>query len=54
MYQLPWDLNGASATVYLNANNLTDEVDVRYDANHFANQVESYGPRYLVGLRISY
>lgn len=54
MYQLPCDLNGASATVYLNANNLTDEVDVRYDENRFANQVESYGPRYLVGIRVSY
>lgn len=54
MYQLPWDIAGAMATVYFNANNLTDEVDIRYDANHLPNQVESYGSRYLLGLRLSF
>lgn len=54
MYQLPWDLNGAMATVYFNANNLTNEVDIRYDANHQPNQVESYGKRYLMGIRVSF
>lgn len=53
-YQLPWEFNGAVATVYLNANNLTDETDVRYGGNGFVNQAEAYGERYLLGFRVSY
>ncbi|NQV66455.1 MAG: TonB-dependent receptor [SAR86 cluster bacterium] len=52
-YQLPWDLNGALATVYLNANNLGNETDVRYAGNGYVNQAESYGARYLLGLRVN-
>lgn len=53
-YDLPLNLNGATASLYLNANNLTDETDVRYAANGTVNQSESYGRRYLVGLRVSF
>ena len=53
-YQLPWGFNGAVATVYLNANNLTDETDVRFRGNGTVNQAESYGSRYLIGFRLSY
>ncbi len=54
LYQLPWDFEGATISLYLNANNLTDEVDVRYDANHQSNQVESSGKRYLAGIRVNF
>ena len=54
-YILPEDLTGpVSATLYFNANNLTDETDLRYAGNNTVNQSESYGRRFLVGLRLSY
>ena len=53
-YQFPWDINGAVASAYLNANNLTDEVDLRYAGNGTVNQRESYGRRYLLGLRLNF
>lgn len=54
-YILPEDLTGpVSATLYFNANNLTDETDLRYAGNHTVNQSESYGRRFLLGLRLSY
>ena len=43
-----------SATVYFNANNLTDETDLRYAGNGTVNQSESYGRRFLFGLRLNY
>ncbi|MEQ8409217.1 MAG: TonB-dependent receptor [Gammaproteobacteria bacterium] len=53
-YQFPWDINGGVASAYLNANNLTDEVDLRYAGNGTVNQRESYGRRYLLGLRLNF
>lgn len=54
MYELPVNLGGAAASVYANLNNLTDETDVRFAGNGTINQAESFGRRYLVGLRINY
>lgn len=53
-YDLPLDLVGAKTTIYVNGNNLTNEVDVRYAANGTVNQVESYGRSWLAGVRVSY
>lgn len=54
LYQLPLDWNESVMSVYFNANNLTDETDVRYGGNGLVNQAESYGRRYLLGMRFSY
>ncbi|MFV0476654.1 MAG: TonB-dependent receptor [Parahaliea sp.] len=54
VYTLPWDIQGASVSFYANANNLTDETDVRFASNGTVNQVESYGRRYLFGMRVNY
>lgn len=53
-YQLPQILGFKGASAYFNANNLTDEVDLRFAGNNTVNQSESYGRRYLVGVRLSY
>ena len=53
-YELPVTLSDASISVYANANNLTDETDVRYAANGLINQSESYGRYYLMGVRVNY
>jgi TonB-dependent receptor len=45
---------GYNASLFLNMNNITDETDIRYTARAWnPNQVESYGKRYLVGVRFS-
>lgn len=47
-------LLGYKASLFLNMNNITDETDVRYTGKAWnPNQVESYGKRYLVGIRFS-
>ncbi|WP_428819104.1 TonB-dependent receptor [Microbulbifer sp. MCCC 1A16149] len=54
-YDLPTPVFGADVTVYANANNLTDEQDVRYTGDESTpNQVESYGRRYLAGFRVNF
>ncbi|QQD18626.1 TonB-dependent receptor [Spongiibacter nanhainus] len=53
-YELPFDFDGARMSVYFNANNLTDETDVRYAGNGTINQSESYGRRYLLGARVNF
>ncbi|GGD60264.1 TonB-dependent receptor [Lacimicrobium alkaliphilum] len=54
-YALPVDLMGAEASLYFNANNLTDAVDIRYTGSSVTpNQVERYGKRYLAGIRINF
>ncbi|MBU3068645.1 TonB-dependent receptor [Aestuariicella sp. G3-2] len=54
-YALPYDLYGAEVSLYLNANNLTDAVDVRYTgSDDTPNQVERYGRRYMAGVRINF
>jgi len=54
-YELPQDFFGSRVSLYANANNLTDEQDVRYvgDAST-PNQVEGYGRRYLAGFRVNF
>ena len=53
-YQVPGDFGGAMFSIYLNANNLTDEVDLRFAGNGTVNQRESYGRRFLAGVRASF
>lgn len=53
-YDLPWEMDGGYASVYVNANNLTNETDNRYAENGTINQSESYGRSYLAGVRINY
>lgn len=56
-YTLPLGgaLNGSEVTLFANANNLTDFVDVRYlGSDATPNQVEGFGRRYLVGLRVDF
>ncbi|WP_295798154.1 TonB-dependent receptor [uncultured Microbulbifer sp.] len=54
-YTLPTPVFGADVTVYANANNLTDERDVRYVGDERTpNQVEGYGRRYLAGFRVNF
>lgn len=54
IYTLPFDFSGATVSVYANANNLTDETDVRFAGNGTINQSESYGRYYLLGFRVNY
>ncbi|WP_078084896.1 TonB-dependent receptor [Microbulbifer mangrovi] len=54
-YDLPMAVFGSDVTLYANANNLTDEQDVRYTGDESnPNQVESYGRRYLAGFRVNF
>ncbi len=53
-YELPFELAGATTSVYLNGNNLTDEVDLRFAGNGTVNQRESYGRSYLLGVRVGF
>lgn len=53
-YELPIELSGATASIYANFNNITDETDVRFAGNGTINQSESFGRHYLVGVRINY
>ena len=54
-YALPVTPGGVAVTLFANANNLTDAVDVRYAGQRSTpNQVEGYGRRFLFGLRIDY
>jgi len=53
-YQLPFDLRGVQASVYTDINNITDETDIRFAGNGTINQRESFGRRYMIGLRLSY
>ncbi|WGL16139.1 TonB-dependent receptor [Microbulbifer bruguierae] len=54
-YTLPTQIFGADVSLYANANNLTDERDVRYAGDERTpNQIESYGRRYLAGFRVNF
>jgi outer membrane receptor protein involved in Fe transport len=54
-YDLPIQSFGADLSVYLNANNLNDAVDVRYVGTAATpNQVERYGRHYMAGIRASF
>lgn len=54
IYTLPFDLSGATVSLYANVNNITNETDNRYAGNGTINQSESYGRYYLVGFRVNY
>ena len=50
-----YELTGWQASIILDANNLTDETDFRYSGARWnPNQVESFGRRVLVGLRVNF
>jgi outer membrane receptor protein involved in Fe transport len=54
-YDLPWQMMGADLSVYFNANNLNDAVDVRYSGTiRTPNQVERYGRYYMTGIRANF
>lgn len=54
-YQLPWTPGGANVSLFANANNLTDAIDVRYSQTPMTpNQVEGYGRRFMAGFRFDY
>lgn len=54
-YDLPWQVAGADLSVYVNANNLNDAVDVRYSGtDRTPNQVERYGRYYMAGIRANF
>lgn len=54
-YLLPLHPAGTDLTVFVNANNLTDEIDVRYiETPATPNQVEGYGRYWVAGLRLDY
>lgn len=54
-YVLPATPGGVGVTLFANANNLTDAVDVRYAGTRATpNQVEGYGRRFLFGLRLDF
>ena len=49
------ELTGYQATVFVDLNNITDETDMRYSGEKWnPNQSESYGRRFLVGVRWSF
>ena len=48
-------LTGQKASIFLDLNNITDEVDVRYSGYEWnPNQVESYGRRFVAGIRYAF
>ena len=49
------ELTGYQASIFVDLNNLTDETDFRYTgAKWNPNQSESFGRRFLVGVRFSF
>lgn len=49
------EMTGMKAIVYADFNNLNDATDIRYTGNAGnPNQVESYGSRYVMGVRVSF
>lgn len=54
-YELPFDFGGATAVVFLEANNLSDANDTRFiDTPATIDQIEGYGQSYLFGLSVDY
>tara|TARA_A100001011_G_scaffold256947_1_gene265190 strand:+ start:4995 stop:7439 length:2445 start_codon:yes stop_codon:yes gene_type:complete len=49
------EMTGLKAIVYADFNNLNDATDIRYTGNAGnPNQVESYGSRYVMGVRVAF
>src|SRR5690606_28862889 len=56
-YTLPEPVAGADVSFYANANanNLTDEIDIRYVGTEATpNQIERYGRRFMAGMRVNF
>ncbi|WP_300381181.1 TonB-dependent receptor [Henriciella sp.] len=54
-YNLPFEFRDATATVFLEGNNLTNFMDRRYnDTPRALNQIEAYGRAYMAGFSINY
>ena len=54
-YSVPEFANGLAITVFADANNITDERDLRYvNSPATPNQYEGFGARYMFGLRVDY
>ncbi|WP_438865586.1 TonB-dependent receptor [Neptunicella sp.] len=54
-YTLPQPVLGADVSIYANANNLTDEIDIRYAGTEATpNQIERYGRRFMAGVRVNF
>ncbi len=54
-YTVPFDVYGATVTLFADGNNLSDERDTRYvNSIRTPNQVEGFGRRYIFGARIDY
>lgn len=54
-YKLPLDSFDGVVTLFANANNLSDYIDVRYiNSTRTPNQVEGFGERWLIGVRVDY
>ena len=50
-----YELTGYQASIFVDLNNITDEKDVRYTGARWnPNQSESFGRRFLVGVRFSF
>jgi len=50
-----YELTGYQASIFVDLNNITDEKDVRYTGARWnPNQSESFGRRFLVGVRLSF
>ena len=50
-----YELTGYQASIIVDVNNLTDETDVRYSGVRWnPNQIESFGRRVLVGVRVNF
>ena len=48
-------LTGQKASLFLDLNNITDESDMRYTSEPWnVNQVESFGKRFIGGVRYSF
>ena len=50
-----YELTGYQASIIIDANNLTDETDFRYSGVRWnPNQIESFGRRFLIGVRVNF
>lgn len=54
-YSVPEFANGIAVTLFADANNITDERDLRYiNSPATPNQYEGFGERYMFGIRVDY
>ncbi len=54
-YSVPEFANGLAVTLFADANNITDERDLRFiNSRATPNQFEGFGARYMFGIRVDY